>query len=428
MLQMQQPVPIATLSNIVTKITDAILKAAGKQNDVNARSKLQSALTAALNPPGAGPPTAATLELRIRTLLTKLTNAGQKNDLSGQILDANPAKELPAQQKKSGGTDSDSIATDAAALTRALLNDAGGNPQNAAPTPVAAAALQNTPDAAQAAQSASAGAGSDIISRIVGRAVNASKTLSEQTVPGKPVVASPGAVQRAASAGSSEMTALQTMPDGAQPQSAGATHGLFEQVLAAIENAAKDQVQAQPQVQTQAAAGAVPAGQSTAPIAVPAQNVPQTPLAPYTTIDPNAVIEQIVKGIVVNTSGQDSQIRLRLQPESLGEVTMRLTVTGNTVSANVVTQNADVRQMVLSGQAALSKSLAQSGLTLGGFSVNVFGGDAGNRQQSAQQNRPGFKLGGWQAGADTGEEPVTDLRFGPPLVSGPHSLVLNHLV
>ncbi len=118
---------------------------------------------------------------------------------------------------------------------------------------------------------------------------------------------------------------------------------------------------------------------------------------------------------------------MRLQPDQLGDVSLKLTVTGNTITANVIAQNAHVRDLLLQNQQQLARSLSDAGLSLGNFSVDVSGGNAGFTGQQAQQQHAQVKgaFGIALAGED---EQWTDPRFGPPLVAAGKSLVLNYLV
>jgi flagellar hook-length control protein FliK len=149
--------------------------------------------------------------------------------------------------------------------------------------------------------------------------------------------------------------------------------------------------------------------------------------AQYQPIDPHAVIEQVVKGIAVHNSGASSEVRLRLQPEHLGDVSLKLTVNGNTIDASVVAQNAGVRDVLLSNQHQLAHALSESGLSLGQFSVDVSGGNPGFTQQQTQQQHASnraMSLGELALGED---ETWADPRTGPPLLHGPRALVLNYL-
>jgi flagellar hook-length control protein FliK len=98
-----------------------------------------------------------------------------------------------------------------------------------------------------------------------------------------------------------------------------------------------------------------------------------------TPVDPSAIIEQVVKGMSMRTqSDGTSEVRMRLSPDNLGAVTLKLTVDGSNVSATALAQNSDVRNALVAHQHQLARSLADAGLKLTGFTVNLSGGDAGN--------------------------------------------------
>lgn len=118
---------------------------------------------------------------------------------------------------------------------------------------------------------------------------------------------------------------------------------------------------------------------------------------------------------------------MRLQPEHLGDVALKLTVTGNTITANVIAQNAHVRDLLLNNQQQLARSLADAGLSLGNFSVDVSGGNAGFTQQQTPQQRAFVHANGFGHALATEEEPWADSRFGPPLLPAGKALVLNYL-
>ena len=98
-------------------------------------------------------------------------------------------------------------------------------------------------------------------------------------------------------------------------------------------------------------------------------------------VDANAIVEQVVKSMVMRTAQSgSSEIRLRLNPDNLGEVTMKITVSGSSIDANIVAANSDVRNALIANHQHLAQSLSEAGLTLSGFSVDVSGGDAGRDQ------------------------------------------------
>ena len=161
-----------------------------------------------------------------------------------------------------------------------------------------------------------------------------------------------------------------------------------------------------------------------------AQSAAQTSAgASQTPVDANAVIEQLVKSMVMRTDAQGSSvIQLHLQPENLGDVTMKITVTGSQISANVVAANADVRNTLMSNHQQLARSLADAGLTLSGFSVDVSGGNAGRDRQNNDRTA-GFgrrytvhEL----SGASESETPAL-AALGPSILDGSSLALFNYL-
>ena len=107
--------------------------------------------------------------------------------------------------------------------------------------------------------------------------------------------------------------------------------------------------------------------------------------------DRYAVVEQVLKGLSVRNLGgvSNSEVRLRLVPEHLGDVNIKLVINNGNVNATLVAANADVRDTLVANQAQLARSLDSAGLKLTGFNVDVSnGGFAGFAQQQQQQQPP----------------------------------------
>lgn len=405
------------------------------------RTTLQRGLTGALAPPGASPPKPSGASPPANAKLTAMIqNAGQQNEIPGTILDADPAKEPPAPQKKTAHTEA--LPDAAAAFARSLIAKATLLPGAQAPTggPAGSGAATTTPT------EGSAQAPSAPTSAPVPQALDAFPFAPSNVIapPAQPAANATGndllarMVSRAAAAGAQRAAApvseAKTASTPATPLSAA-----FEKLASAIAASSGAQTQSQTDTQgdsssqphdtlqtTNGLGGAQPAMPSTVSTGAISDS---KPIAPYTTVDVNAVIEQVVKGIVINNTGSGSQIRLRLQPEHLGEVAVKLTVEGNNISANVVAQNAGVRDALLGAQPALSRSLADAGLNLGAFSVNVSGGQAGsaNDRQQARQPSSGFKIGGWNAGLSPDDDQPPSDSVCAPAQSGARSMVINSL-
>ncbi len=82
-------------------------------------------------------------------------------------------------------------------------------------------------------------------------------------------------------------------------------------------------------------------------------------------------------------------VRMRLVPESLGSVTVNLQVQGNSVNATMTAQNTDVRDALLANQQMLTRSLADAGMKLSSFTVNLANQGQYQQQQNAYQSRFG---------------------------------------
>jgi len=125
-----------------------------------------------------------------------------------------------------------------------------------------------------------------------------------------------------------------------------------------------------------------------APIAFDASLFAAPPSYAPQSADRYAVVEQVLKGINIRNLGgvSNSEVRLRLVPEHLGDVNVKLVVTNGGVNATVVAANSDVRDTLIANQQQLARSLESAGLKLTGFSVDVSnGGFAGFQHQQQQQ-------------------------------------------
>ncbi|MDQ6930100.1 MAG: flagellar hook-length control protein FliK, partial [Candidatus Eremiobacteraeota bacterium] len=163
-----------------------------------------------------------------------------------------------------------------------------------------------------------------------------------------------------------------------------------------------------------------------------ASAVPLGPPIPYTTVDAGSVIEQVIKGMQIKTFGADrSEVRMRLSPEHLGDVCVKLSMNGGNVSASITAQNADVRDTLLANQNALTKSLADAGLKLQNFSVNVSGGGPdGFAQHQDLARQAGSRRIAYRVGeSDEAQNDVLAATptFGPPLAAIQSLHLLNYL-
>lgn len=429
---LQAGTPMATIIDRLAKeLSSALAKATGNSGNTDRRRVLERALASALAPPGTSPPNqsglqqAAALENRLKDLLSKisgeLSKAGQQNRFPGAVLDAKSAREIPAPQQKT--------TTAAAAAPPVVLPSAESVLQRVIAQLAPDTAPQTQPTQQIAPQNAPQQP-ADILARMLARAANADAQRSGSV---------PASIS-AAAAPDASATAISPTSQADSPAQ------LFTRLMNVIAQAANENASQDGGKQSQEFAFAknalplihhAPSGASpTAPAFSAAfsnvtatavqSSAPAAALPPA--VDPQSVIEQLVKGIVLRNFGSTSEMRMRLQPEHLGDVSLKLTVTGSTISANIVAQNADVRDMLMNNQQQLARALSEAGLSLGNFSVDVSGGNAGFSEQQTAQHRSLAKAGALHLGAlGEDDDTWTDPRFGPPVLGGAKSWVLNYL-
>lgn len=408
---------------------------------------------AGASPPNTGPPNPAAttqaeaLTKNLRRLIAELVSeqqtaatAGQQSRFPGQILDAESAKDIPAQQTNTAtglmpGAAS-LVESTLAALAAALAPASATAAHAPSPRPIHADPLRAPQTPAPAGKQASPQPQvPDVLARMVARAASANQRLP---APPLSTIAFPSGHPADAGAGTPSSSVVQAAPESNKPSLTALTltPAQVMQRLAAViaEHTAQDGGADSGQPESRQSSPGLPArasGTPITPISFGAAFSAQTASAAHaadvasaqgsasrgSAVDPQSVIEQVVKSIAIFQPGNGtSQVRLHLQPEHLGDVTLRLTVQGNSVSANVVAQNADVRQVLMANQQQLARTLADAGLTLGGFSVDVSGGnsDSSSQRQTPQPRTVKSVANGSAFTVD--EEPI-DPRTGPPILA-----------
>ena len=485
-------------TTLANKVATALSSGAQNTIDNLAKNKLVQAFASAIAPPGGSPPgsnaeIAAALADRLQTIVANLAgeveaNAGQQSRFSGQVLDANSAKEIPAQQVNGqpaqfGAAVSsfvDSILRDvlaqlqpsalAANPAAPLLTphdapspDPAGNaplltPRVSSQVQIGAALLTPHDSHVNLAGTAPLLTPHDqqpgsVLGRIIARAIisdahvngtqlasNANGALKTQPVQSQQAPAQAD-VRAALDNLVATLTGVSPKNSGGSQSNGGNAFGQFGQQAQLLSQLGLDKPLLTPAAttgdsfasQANALLGAwtLPNGGSQAVTGI---NAPL--LTPYTSLDPNSIIDQVVKGFVVRNFGENnSEVRMRLSPEHLGDVSLKLSVVGGNISASITAANADVRQTLLDNQSQLSKSLADAGLKLANFSVNVSGGGPGNsssQQHQLAQQAGVRRIGFHGIGKDEDMDGQSDVlaatpNFGPPLLVGQNKGLFNYL-
>ncbi len=124
------------------------------------------------------------------------------------------------------------------------------------------------------------------------------------------------------------------------------------------------------------------------------------------------VMEQIVNRASVRQQGSQSEIRIRLEPPSLGTVRMNISTQGETVRTVIVAENPTVKQVIENNLAQLRDSMQGQGLKVESFTVLV-GGNPG--QTAAQHRSPEARMPFANFGiGDTAPVPDPVAAFAPP--------------
>ena len=481
---LQNGTPMATIVDQLAQSvgSSAAQLLAGKMSSSDLdrlRNSITQTLANALSPPSNAPPgtaaqQGAALAARLQSVVESIARdaqngSGQQNELSGNLLDANSAKELPAQQQQSNGTSSP---LDVSSLVSSLLSSviaalnapsatappakpsyspvqlastqslatSAVEAQQSAPSTLTAGLLNQSTANAVAPQAPPSSAQTsitmsnapDLLARMLVRAAGVDAQLNAGGTPASASDASTGASTLAAPAATPSLSpstlaarfaALLADADGTVI-TAGSSSGDTSTSTNSGHSFAQDLAQQAPSGTNAASLIAAPNSSLNAQV----QNALQSTPAGGTTVDANAVLEQMINGMSMRTLAQGtSEIRLQLQPENLGQVTMRLTVSGTQVTANVVAQSADVRSALVANQQDLARSLSAAGLTLSGFSVDVSGGDAG--QDHSKDGTAGF--GRRYTVHELGGQPTTETteasNLEPSLLGGSSLELFNSL-
>ncbi|HTV73749.1 MAG TPA: flagellar hook-length control protein FliK [Candidatus Acidoferrales bacterium] len=480
------------ITNVVDQLAQSISSSVAKQlsssysqADLDRLSNsVKETIANALAPPSKAPPgtaaqEAAALAARLQSVVEAIareaqSGSGQQNDIAGNILDADSAKEIPAQTQTNGT----SSTLDVSSLVRSLLasaiaalsapssNAPATTLSSAKPVPSLPSTVMQTTSSvvAQASmqdisqnisqnvpqQSASSTLANGLLTQSTANAVasqsnismsNAPDLLARMLVRAAGVDAQVNGDANAAAAGSA--TPAPANAAGTPVLSPTMLAARFAALLGDADSAAVTASTPSGNTSTGSNAGhtfdqefgqQTPSGASAASlIATPnasssqAQNAPQS-AATGTTVNMNDVIEQMVSSMTMRTVAQGtSEIRLQLQPEDLGQVTMRLTVSGSQVSANVVAQNGDVGNALIANHQQLARSLSEAGLTLSGFSVDVSGGDAGKDQSKDRTAGFGRRYTVHELSGSTTAETNEASDPGPPLLGGTGLELFNSL-
>ncbi|MBS4539847.1 flagellar hook-length control protein FliK [Clostridium sp. D2Q-11] len=88
-------------------------------------------------------------------------------------------------------------------------------------------------------------------------------------------------------------------------------------------------------------------------------------------MDKFEVINQIKEQVVFNNKGDIQVAKINLKPESLGEVTINLSMQEGSVTGKVLVENQDIKALLENNINQLKEAISSKGINIEGFSVSV---------------------------------------------------------
>jgi hypothetical protein len=138
------------------------------------------------------------------------------------------------------------------------------------------------------------------------------------------------------------------------------------------------------------------------------------PLVPQRVFSPEAesmILDQVIREVQLHISERASELRVRLVPESLGEVTMQVRMEEGRLSAQIDVTQAAVKTVLESGIGQLRAALQQQGIDLD--RIDIFASTTAMQQESGSEHPGGepHRQGGRRQGEADGVGAGRQARF-----------------
>ena len=103
-------------------------------------------------------------------------------------------------------------------------------------------------------------------------------------------------------------------------------------------------------------------------------------------VSERSIVDQVVQKFSIRGNGQNTEIKMRLEPPSLGTVRMNVTTQGETVKTTIFAESHAVKQVIENNLSQLKDSFSDQGLKVESFQVMVGGEPGFKDQQRSQQH------------------------------------------
>ncbi len=124
---------------------------------------------------------------------------------------------------------------------------------------------------------------------------------------------------------------------------------------------------------------------STLEVAGTQQSGPAIALKDGSSVLESRVVQQTIDHLTLHSRGDSSSVTVKLHPEELGEIQLRMVMEGDQLKVHLQAQSQQVQEVLERNFPRLRDALQEQGVTVDDFQVSVDSGDGGNQQFSEQR-------------------------------------------
>jgi flagellar hook-length control protein FliK len=126
------------------------------------------------------------------------------------------------------------------------------------------------------------------------------------------------------------------------------------------------------------------------------------------------IINQVIKKADIFVQGSHQEMVMKLEPESLGKLNLKIVIENGLVTAKFVAESQQVKEVLESSFNQLKDALQQKGISVQGFSVSVKQEGAGfNSGQGFEQRKRTIKLNSKASGEYIGLDEESNMSINP---------------
>jgi len=136
------------------------------------------------------------------------------------------------------------------------------------------------------------------------------------------------------------------------------------------------------------------------------------PLRDGSNVPEGRVVQQTIDHLTLHARGESSNVTVKLHPEELGELQLRMVMEGDQLKVHLQAQSQQVQEVLERNFPRLRDALQDQGITVDDFQVSVDSGERGDQQSSGQHEFVSDMQADHFSTIDHGDEAETS----PPVV------------